>query len=159
MSNIWLPVLHVACFQDCTMLRSMDLRHSLIWSQDKAVLIVCLVPPSNTNIDLLEFMLTTRQPWYLSIRLETHHFIHRGLSVILVMVQMIYNLNWEMSFQNEKIGMMDDGYFVSRGEILKWINDLLQVCPHLLSLTSWRSNSSAQGPSIARSSMWSTPAK
>jgi len=32
-----------------------------------------------------------------------------------------------MSFQNENIGMMDEGYFVSRGEILKWLNDLLQV--------------------------------
>ena len=32
-----------------------------------------------------------------------------------------------MSFQNEKIGMMDEGYFVSRGDILKWVNDLLQV--------------------------------
>jgi len=38
-----------------------------------------------------------------------------------------------MSFQNEKIGMMDEGYFVSRGDILKWLNDLLQVCPCLLS--------------------------
>jgi hypothetical protein len=32
-----------------------------------------------------------------------------------------------MSFQNENIGMMDEGYFVSRGDILKWLNDLLQV--------------------------------
>ena len=32
-----------------------------------------------------------------------------------------------MSFQNENIGMMDEGYFVSRGEILNWLNDLLQV--------------------------------
>jgi len=23
--------------------------------------------------------------------------------------------------------MMDEGYFISRGEILKWINDLLQI--------------------------------
>ena len=27
----------------------------------------------------------------------------------------------------ENIGMMDEGYFVSRSEILNWINDLLQV--------------------------------
>jgi len=32
-----------------------------------------------------------------------------------------------MSFQNENIGMMDEGYFVSRGDILKWLNDVLQV--------------------------------
>jgi hypothetical protein len=32
-----------------------------------------------------------------------------------------------MSFQNEKIGMMDEGYFVSRNDILKWLNELLQV--------------------------------
>ena len=38
-----------------------------------------------------------------------------------------------MSFQNEKIGMMDEAYFVSRGDILKWLNDLLQVKPYLLS--------------------------
>lgn len=32
-----------------------------------------------------------------------------------------------MSFQNEKIGMMDEAYFVPRGEILNWLNTLLQV--------------------------------
>lgn len=32
-----------------------------------------------------------------------------------------------MSFQNENIGMMDEGYFVSRGDILKWLNDVLQL--------------------------------
>ena len=38
-----------------------------------------------------------------------------------------------MSFQNEKIGMMDDAYFVSRGDIIKWLNELLQVIPSLSS--------------------------
>ena len=28
---------------------------------------------------------------------------------------------------NEAFGMMDEGYFTSRGEILTWINDLLKV--------------------------------
>ena len=28
---------------------------------------------------------------------------------------------------NEAFGMMDEGYFISRSEILKWVNDLLQV--------------------------------
>lgn len=32
-----------------------------------------------------------------------------------------------MSYQNESFGMMDPGYFVPRGEILNWINDLLKV--------------------------------
>lgn len=32
-----------------------------------------------------------------------------------------------MSFQKENIGIMDEAYFVSRGDILKWANDLLQV--------------------------------
>jgi hypothetical protein len=27
--------------------------------------------------------------------------------------------------KNEAFGMMDEGYFVPKGEILKWINDLL----------------------------------
>lgn len=39
----------------------------------------------------------------------------------------IIELKIVMSFQNENIGMMDEGYFVSRGDILKWLNDLLQV--------------------------------
>lgn len=34
---------------------------------------------------------------------------------------------FEMSYQNESFGMMDPGYFVPRGEILNWINDLLKV--------------------------------
>jgi hypothetical protein len=34
-----------------------------------------------------------------------------------------------MSFQNENIGMMDEGYFVSKGVILSWLNDLLKVPP------------------------------
>ena len=32
-----------------------------------------------------------------------------------------------MSYQNEKIGMMDEAYFVSRGDIINWLNNLLQV--------------------------------
>ncbi len=28
---------------------------------------------------------------------------------------------------DESLGMMDEGYFVSRSEILKWINDMLKV--------------------------------
>lgn len=32
-----------------------------------------------------------------------------------------------MSYQNESFGMMDEGYFVPRGEILTWLNDLLKV--------------------------------
>ena len=28
---------------------------------------------------------------------------------------------------NEAFGMMDEGYFTSRGDIIKWINDLLNV--------------------------------
>jgi hypothetical protein len=32
-----------------------------------------------------------------------------------------------MSYQNESFGMMDSGYFVPRGEILSWINELLKV--------------------------------
>ena len=28
---------------------------------------------------------------------------------------------------NEAFGMMDEGYFISRSEILKWINELLKV--------------------------------
>ena len=32
-----------------------------------------------------------------------------------------------MSYQNESFGMMDPGYFVPRGEILTWINELLKV--------------------------------
>jgi len=33
----------------------------------------------------------------------------------------------------ENIGMMDEGYFVSRSEIITWVNTLLQV--YLLSMT------------------------
>lgn len=36
-----------------------------------------------------------------------------------------------MSYQNESFGMMDPGYFVPRGEIITWINDLLKVSPSL----------------------------
>ena len=43
-----------------------------------------------------------------------------------------------MSFQNENIGMMDEGYFVSRGDIIKWLNDLLQVAHLQLSSISAR---------------------
>ena len=32
-----------------------------------------------------------------------------------------------MSYQKESFGMMDEGYFVPRGEIIDWINSLLQV--------------------------------
>ena len=32
-----------------------------------------------------------------------------------------------MSYQNESFGMMDEGYFVPRGEITTWLNDLLKV--------------------------------
>ena len=39
-----------------------------------------------------------------------------------------------MNFQNENIGMMDEGYFVSRNDILKWLNDLLQVRDMLIQL-------------------------
>lgn len=28
---------------------------------------------------------------------------------------------------NEAFGMMDEGYFTSRGEIINWINSLLKV--------------------------------
>jgi hypothetical protein len=28
---------------------------------------------------------------------------------------------------NEAFGMMDEGYFTSRGEIITWINDLLKL--------------------------------
>ena len=57
-----------------------------------------------------------------------------------------------MSFQNENIGMMDEGYFVSRGDIIKWLNDLLHVPVPLLSSTSARSSSWGQGRFTARSS-------
>ncbi len=48
-----------------------------------------------------------------------------------------------MSYQKESFGMMDEGYFVPRGEIVDWINNLLDVCIHLISvkhyqdLTAW----------------------
>lgn len=29
--------------------------------------------------------------------------------------------------QNENFGIMDEGYFVPRSEILTWVNDLLKV--------------------------------
>lgn len=32
-----------------------------------------------------------------------------------------------MSYQKENFGMMDEGYFVPRGEIIDWINELLDV--------------------------------
>lgn len=32
-----------------------------------------------------------------------------------------------MSYQNENFGMMDEGYFVPRTEILEWLNNLLRV--------------------------------
>jgi len=32
-----------------------------------------------------------------------------------------------MNYQNESFGMMDEGYFVPRTEILNWINALLKV--------------------------------
>lgn len=32
-----------------------------------------------------------------------------------------------MYYQNESFGMMDSGYFVPRGEIINWINNLLHV--------------------------------
>ena len=38
-----------------------------------------------------------------------------------------------MSYQNENFGMMDEGYFVPRGEILNWLNTLLQVLPPIFS--------------------------
>ncbi len=28
---------------------------------------------------------------------------------------------------DDSLGMMDEGYFVSRSEILKWINEMLKV--------------------------------
>lgn len=37
-----------------------------------------------------------------------------------------------MSYQNESFGMMDAGYFVPRGDILNWINNLLKVTQFLL---------------------------
>ena len=40
-----------------------------------------------------------------------------------------------MSYQNESFGMMDAGYFVPRGDILNWINNLLKVPPLLRSST------------------------
>ena len=65
-----------------------------------------------------------------------------------------------MSFQNENIGMMDEGYFVSRGDILKWLNDLLQVrLYYYYSLISPRSSNSGQALSTVRSSMSSTRAR
>jgi hypothetical protein len=33
----------------------------------------------------------------------------------------------QIEFLIENIGMMDEGYFVSRGDILKWLNEVLQV--------------------------------
>lgn len=38
-----------------------------------------------------------------------------------------------MSYQNESFGMMDPGYFVPRGEIITWLNDLLKVRANLRS--------------------------
>jgi hypothetical protein len=32
-----------------------------------------------------------------------------------------------MSYQKESFGMMDEGYFVARGEIIDWVNGLLDV--------------------------------
>lgn len=32
-----------------------------------------------------------------------------------------------MSYQKESFGMMDEGYFVPRGELIDWINNLLDV--------------------------------
>lgn len=32
-----------------------------------------------------------------------------------------------MANQNENFGIMDEGYFVPRTEIISWVNDLLKV--------------------------------
>ncbi len=37
---------------------------------------------------------------------------------------------------DEAMGMMDEGYFVSKTEILKWINEMLQVHKQLFKLFS-----------------------
>ena len=47
-----------------------------------------------------------------------------------------------MSYQKESFGMMDEGYFVARGEIVDWINELLDVIFFIYSLTSPKSNNS-----------------
>jgi hypothetical protein len=46
--------------------------------------------------------------------------------------------------------MMDEGYFVSRGDILKWINDLLQVRIYSLSWTWQKYNNWDLGQFIVR---------
>ena len=47
--------------------------------------------------------------------------------------------------------MMDKGYFVPRGEILSWINNLLNVRNKLFSSIYQKSSNWDQGQSIAKS--------
>lgn len=58
-----------------------------------------------------------------------------------------------MSYQKENFGMMDEGYFVPRGELIDWINQILDVSLSLCSSTSPKSNNLAPDPSTARSLM------
>ena len=56
-----------------------------------------------------------------------------------------------MTTQNENFGIMDEAYFVSRTEILSWVNDLLKVPSFLFRSTSPKSRNSDQAQSTARS--------
>lgn len=47
-----------------------------------------------------------------------------------------------MSYQKESFGMMDEGYFVPRTEILDWLNNLLNVY-HTLNLAQPHQNIAA----------------
>lgn len=64
-----------------------------------------------------------------------------------------------MSYQNESFGMMDAGYFVPRGDILNWINNLLKVTPSICSSIFPRFSNLVQVRSTAKSWMSSIPAK
>jgi len=45
---------------------------------------------------------------------------------------LIKNKFKSMSYQRESFGMMDEGYFVPRSEIIDWINNLLDVLSLLI---------------------------
>ena len=55
-----------------------------------------------------------------------------------------------MSYQKENFGMMDEGYFVPRGELIDWINQILDVFFCLLSSTSRKSNNLAPDQSTVK---------